>query len=204
MFPPHETFPYHCLILGALTFVVSGEGAGHLAGLAARSFSPVVVRYAYPRFETRAPFFPFMAADDVGTLYRGLDALDWIAQSGLLYPRSDAMGVWADGSEDQLFLKELDLAVPPIPFVAATPGEDGFPGSPLAAAVEIVPHSDWAITPGGDFPTRLSACIPTFQLHAGLIGLTAFDLIPRVLANPRPIPLDALDDFPCRPGSGGP
>ncbi|MEK7323902.1 MAG: hypothetical protein AAB217_01440 [Chloroflexota bacterium] len=195
MLPPHETFSYYCLSLGTLTFVVSGDGAGHLAGLAARSFSPVVVRYAYPRFETRAPFFPFMAADDVGTLYRGLDALDWMAQGGLLYPRSDAMGLQADGSEDQLFLKELDLAVPPIPFVAATPGEDGFPGSPLAAAVEIVAQSDWAITPGGNFPARLAACVPTFQLHADLIGLTAFDLIPHVLANPRPISLEALDDF---------
>ncbi len=195
MLPPHETFPYHCLSLGTLNIIVSGEGADHLARLAPRSFSPVVVRYAYPRFETRAPFFPTMAADDVGTIYRGLDALDWMAQSGLLYPRSDAMGVWADGSEDQLFLKELDLAVPPIPFVAATPGEAGFPGSPLAAVVEIVAQSDWAITPGGGFPARLVACVPTFQLHADLIGLTAFELIPHALADPRPISLDALDDF---------
>ena len=195
MLPPHEIFPYHCLSLGKLTFVVSGESAGHLAGLAARSFTPVVVRYAYPRFETRTPFFPFMAADDVGILYRGLDALDWMAQSGLLYPRSDAMGVWADGSEDQLFLKELDLAVPPVPYVAATPRETGFPGSPLAAAVEIVPHSNYAIAPGGNFPARLSACLPTFQLHADLIGLTAFDLIPHALADPRPVSFGALDDF---------
>ncbi|MEK7324316.1 MAG: hypothetical protein AAB217_03550 [Chloroflexota bacterium] len=58
--PPHETFPYHCLILGTLALVVNGEGADHLARLTPRSFSPVVVRYAYPRFETRAPFFPAM------------------------------------------------------------------------------------------------------------------------------------------------
>lgn len=46
MLPPHETFPYHFLSLNTLTLVVSGEGTRHLAGLAARSFSPVVVRYA--------------------------------------------------------------------------------------------------------------------------------------------------------------
>jgi len=193
--PPHETFPYHCLSLGTLALVVSGEGAGHLAGLAARSFSPVVVRYAYQRFETRARFFPVMTADDRGEIHKGLDALDWMAGSGLLYPRSDAMGVWADGSEDQLFLKELDLAVPALVFGAATAGEADFPGLPLSAAVEIVAQSDWAITPGGDFPARLSACIPTFQLHADLIGLTAFDLIPDALAHPRPISFGELDDF---------
>ncbi|MBI3242983.1 MAG: hypothetical protein HYZ49_11885 [Chloroflexi bacterium] len=195
MLPPHETFPYHCLSLGTLTFVVSGEGAEHLAGLAARSFSPVVARYAYPRFETRAPFFPVMAADDLGKLYQGLDALDWMAGSGLLYPRSDAMGVWVDGSEDQLFLKELDLAVPPLAFAAASAGEADFPGSLLSAAIQIVSQSDHAITPGGDFPSRLSACLPTFQLHADLIGLMAFDLIPHVLTHPRPISFEDLDDF---------
>jgi hypothetical protein len=167
----YEEFPYYAFRLRELNCLTRGDGAADLAVLAESHFTPVFVHYAFAQFNTLRPFFPTMAADDRGSLYRGLDAFDWITESGLLFPRSDAMGVWSDGSEDQLFLKELDLAVPPLVFVS--PSTDRF-GERLAAAVEIVSDAASAIAPAGGFPNRIAASIPTFQLrrdqinHAGL------------------------------------
>ena len=133
-----------------------------------------------------------MAADDRGSLYRGLDAFDWIAESGLLFPRSDAMGLWSDGSEDQLFLKELDLAVPPLIYIS--PSADRF-GDRLAAAVEIVSDAAFAIAPAGGFPNRIAASVPTFQMHRELIGILALQLLPQAIAHPRTITFDHIDDL---------
>jgi hypothetical protein len=186
MLLPHESFPYHCFQLGTFHLVATGAGAERLA---AGGYTPVFIRYAFPLYGTHAPLCPVMAADDRGGIYRGLDAYDWIAERGLLFPRSDVVGLLADGKEHQCFLKELDLGVAALAFVAASPGEAGF-GQPLAAAVEVVPHSEWAITPGGDFPTRLAAIVPTFQLHRHALS-RAGELLADVLGHPRSIPLRA-------------
>ena len=185
MLPPYDSFSYHCFQLGTLTFVATGEGAERLA---LGGFSPAVIRYAFPLYGTQAPLFPLMAADDRGGIYHGFNAFDWIAERGLLFPRSEVMGLRANGSEIQCFLKELDLGVSALAFVTDSVKETAFPGVPLAAAVEIVSQSDRAITPGGDFPIRLATIVPTFQLHANAIP-QASELLPDVLSNPRSLPL---------------
>ena len=183
MHPAHETFPYYGFQLGALNLVTTGEGAERLAG---GGFSPVLIRYAFPLYGTHAPLFPIMAADDRGAVYRGLAAFDWIAGRGLLFPRSDVMGLRADGSEDQKFLKELDLGIPAMAYASMT--ESAFPGHLLAAAIEVVSQSEYAITPGGDFPARLSTIVPVFQLHVDALW-RASELLPAVLSNPRSVAL---------------
>lgn len=193
MFPLHEEFPFHFFQLNGLNYLARGDGATDLAALTESHFTPVFARYAFLQFNTLRPFFPTMAADDRGSLYRGLDAFDWIAESGLLFPRSDAMGLWSDGSEDQLFLKELDLALPPLIFIS--PSVDHFPGDRLAAAVEIVSDAAFAIAPGGGFPNRIAASVPTFQMHRELIGIIALQLLPQVVTHPRTITFDHIDDL---------
>lgn len=183
MHPAQEIFPYYYFQLDTLNFIASGEGAKLLA---VSGFSPVLIRYAFPIYGTHSPFFPAMAADDRGAVYRGLEAFDWIVERGLLYPRSDVMGLRADGSEDQKFLKELDLGLPALAYVS--PAESAFPSHLLAAAIEVVSQSEYAITPGGDFPTRLSTIVPVFQLHVAALA-RAGELLPEALSNPRSIPL---------------
>jgi len=172
---PHQEFPFHFFHLNGLNYLARGDGAADLAALTESGFTPVFARYAFSQFNTLRPFFPKMAADDRGSLYRGLDAFDWIAESGMLFPRSDVMGVWSDGEEDQLFLKELDLAMPPLIFIS--PSADQFPGDQLAAAVEIVSDAAFAIAPGGGFPNRIASSVPTFQLRHDQISLHGLQLL---------------------------
>lgn len=190
MVVPHELLPAHCFQLSGRYYLAAGSGAGDLAALGAGAFTPTCIRYAYPRFETRRPFFPAMAADDRGDLYRGLDAIDWLADQGLLFPRADVAGMWPDGSEDQLFVKELDLAVPMLAYAAASLA--ALPGQRLTAAIEIVENTTFALAPGGNFPARLLSAIPAFQLNAALLDSRAARLIPQAVANPRTIPLADL------------
>ena len=185
MLPPHETLPYRLLRAGALTYLVSD--------LTADAPSGVCLRYAYPRLYSREPFFPTMTADDWGTLYRGMNAVDWLIASGPMYPRSDVMGLRPDATADQLFLKELDLAVPPMIYVAAS--VESFPGEPVAAAVEIATHLPYALAPGGQFPARIQAATPTFQMHAALCLRLPSDAWPRALAHSLPISLARLEAF---------
>lgn len=175
MLPSHDLLPFYCFQFSGLNYLTRGNGDAILAALADSHFAPVCVRYAFLYSGTLQPFFPTMAADDRGALYRGLDAFDWMRESGLLFPRSDAMGVWSDGSEDQLFLKQLDLAVSPALF--ASPSADQFPGVRLAAAVEIVNDAAVAIARAGGFPTRIASSIPTFQLRQDHINHQGLQLL---------------------------
>lgn len=189
MLPPHDLLPAHCFQLNGQHYLAAGRGAGDLAAMGEGAFSPVCVRYAWPLFGPRRPFFPAMAVDDFGALYRGLDAIDWLIAGGLLFPRSDAAGTWPDGSEDQLFVKELDLAAPPLAYAAA---EAEFPGVRLTAAIDIVEMADFALAPGGNFPARLLSAIPALRLNAAVPFSKAVLLIPQAAANPRAIPLDSV------------
>lgn len=193
MFPPYERLDAHCFELDAYYYLASGIGAAHLASLGRSSFSPVVLRYAYPRFETRRPFFPFMAADDWGNLYRGFDAVDWLISNGLMYPRADVAGLWLDGAQDQVFVKELDLAVPMTVYAAASGEMSEFPGQAVRAVVEVVSHVDFAIAPGANIPARLAAALPAFQIHTGVLGPKTFALLTAVLRDPRLVRFDEID-----------
>lgn len=194
MLAPFEVLPAHCFQREGETYLASGAGAEGLAAAGSATsgpapYTPVYVRYAFPRLGTRRPFFPALAADDRGRLYRGLEAVDWLASYGLLYPRADAEGVWSDGPADRLFVKELDLAVPVLLYAAA--GPEDFPGRPVAAAVELITGLPYALALGGNYNSRVSAAVPVFQLHAGLAPDRALTLIRTAVREPRPFDLDS-------------
>jgi len=194
MVAPHEILPAHCFQLTGQYYLASGKDAGNLAALGENTFTPAYIRYAFPRLGTHRPFFVTLAADDRGQLRRGLDAVDWIASEGLLYPRSDAAGLWPDGADDQLFLKELDLAVPLFAF--ASPGESDFPGVRLTAAIELVENAHFVLAPGGNFPARLLSAIPALQLNVAVPFSKIIPLLPQAAAAPRPFPLDTVINLP--------
>lgn len=195
MQPPYERFEAHCFQFGAHHYLAMGEDPGRLAGPGQGAFTPVCLRYAYPRFETRRPFFPYLTADDWGHLYRGFEAIDWLVSNGLLYPRADAAGVWIDGSQDQVFVKDLDLAVPMTVYAAASEDMAVFPGHAVRAVVEVVANADFAVAPGANVPLRLAAALPAFQMHARVPARTAMALLTAALSDPRRVGLDEVDEL---------
>jgi hypothetical protein len=190
MIVPFETLQAHCLRFEEHLYLVQGAGAEAFLAAGQGTFAPVYVRYAFLCYGTLRPFFVTLAADDRGQLYRGFEAIDWIANSGLLFPRSDAEGVYADGSDDLFPLKELDLGVSILAY--ASRSETEFPGAQLYAALEFVSEATFALAPGGNFPARLLSAIPAIQVNAALPPAQLARLIPQVAASPRIIGLDLL------------
>jgi len=50
MQPPYERFPFHHFQYDNRHYLAAGDRAGELAASAAQHFSPVLIRYAYPRY----------------------------------------------------------------------------------------------------------------------------------------------------------
>jgi hypothetical protein len=195
MHPPYETFHAHALLIEGHYDLAIGQGAAVLEAQDLGSFRTAGVRYAFPRFGTLRPFFVTMAADDRGKLYKGLDAIDWIANNGLLFPRADVAGQWADGHEDQFVIKELDLGLSV--HVFASQSETDFPGLQVHAAMEFVDPAvaSFAVAPGGNFPARLQAALPVFQVNAGLSFSQLSQLIPKAAASPRLFTMDEAEPY---------
>lgn len=188
---PHDLVQAFCFQLEGQWFLVKGIDAETLAQEGEGAFSPVYVRYAFRRLGTHQPFFPFIAADDRGKLYRDLDVIDWLISYGLLYPRADAEGLLYTGQSDQLFIKELDLGVPLQVF--ASPAPDAFPGQLITAAIEIVADVPFALAPGGNYLIRLASAIPVLQLNAAVPLARAVPLIPHLAADPHLVEMDSLN-----------
>lgn len=173
---PFECLPLRCFRYNGYSYLIAGPNAPDWAGLLdTHAFAPVYARYAYRRVGTRQLFFPTVAADDRGQLHKGLELMDWLSNFGLLYPRADTEGVWLDGREDQLFIKELDLGEPQSVYVSA--GGALFPGERLAAAIELSPGRPIDLAEGGDFPERIKAAVPALRLRAGLAPYSAMALL---------------------------
>jgi hypothetical protein len=196
---PHERLDAYSVQLDLGRVLVTGAQAAGLAGVGQGAFSPVVLRYACPRFETRQPFFPALAADDWGNRFQGLEAIDWLAAYGLRYPRADVVGIWSDGSQDQLFVKELDLAIPMSVYAAVSSSPADFPGQPLRAAVEVVAAGDFVVAPGGNLPARLSSALPVFQLQARWVSPDTPILLAAALDGPRRIGFGEAERLLSRP-----
>ncbi|HUN22188.1 MAG TPA: hypothetical protein PK299_03535 [Anaerolineales bacterium] len=82
--------------------------------------APVGLLLAFPMLTSPQLFFPQLVIDDYGSLKRDNAALDWIARRGNLHPRSEAEGVFADGTYAVHFLRDLDLGQAPRIFAAHT------------------------------------------------------------------------------------
>jgi hypothetical protein len=188
---PYEVIHAYALLIDGHYYLGIGHRAGELAASDLGSFRSAGVRYAFPRWGTLRPFFVTMAADDRGKLYKGLEAIDWISNNGLLFPRADAAGQWADGSEDQFVMKELDLAIPVQVFASAS--ETDFPGLQVHAALEFVADVPFVAAPGGNFPARIQAAIPVFQVNAALTLPQLEKLMPKITSDPRVVSMDELE-----------
>jgi hypothetical protein len=98
--------------------LVVGEWRGSLQP---EQTAPVGLLLAFPMTTSTQLFFPQLVIDDYGSLKRDNAALDWIARRGNLHPRSEAEGVYADGTYAVHFLRDLDLGQAPRIFAAHTP-----------------------------------------------------------------------------------
>jgi hypothetical protein len=64
---------------------------------------------------------PGLIALDYGEMLTGKEAWDFLFKGSTLYPRAEVFGYRNDGLDDTMFVKQLDLAVPPEVLVYADP-----------------------------------------------------------------------------------
>ena len=96
---------------------------------------------------------PDLVVADRGELLVGESAWHFITEHGHLFPRADVCGRMADGTDEMLFLKQLDLALP----FAVYAYEDGADVKPLARIDALIAHDASA------FPKRLLEHLPHYS-----------------------------------------
>jgi hypothetical protein len=107
---------------------------GNVAASREPSFGPpLYLRFAFAPALGHDYLIPENVIEDRGLEIPAPDAYDWIEGRGTLFPRADVVGLTPAGQPIQRFLKELDLAAPPLAFAARAPEE--FPGAQIALAV---------------------------------------------------------------------
>ncbi len=103
-----------------------------VASVASGSF---VVRYGL-RFlgKLHISIVPGIVVMDYGDMITGETAWDFLQKNSNLYPRSEVVGYRNDGTDDMLFVRRLDMAVPPEVLVYA----DDQATKPLAKPVALI------------------------------------------------------------------
>ena len=149
------------LVYEQQAFLLVGQLPGEIEPTPSKALmvpAPISVAYAFVLQSSGNLLFPYLAMDDRGALYKDLEAVDWIARRGQLFPRSDVHGTLDDGSTLELMLRDLDLAVPLKVFA---PQKDEFPGFALRGVIGlgIDPASD------EDLPQRIADHLPIFNLE---------------------------------------
>lgn len=69
----------------------------------------LILRFALVRRGSEEHIFPAFVLDDWGTEIRKLKLYEWVRENGDLFPRAEIFGFDVDGSEAQLFLREMEL-----------------------------------------------------------------------------------------------
>ncbi len=93
---------------------------------------------------------PDLVVADRGEMLVGESAWHFITERGHLFPRADVCGRLADGTDEMLFLKQLDLALPCAVYAYA----DSADCKPLARIDALIAHDASA------FPKRLLEHLP--------------------------------------------
>ncbi len=157
----HEELDASLLVLEQQAILLVGELSGGIENALPKAFivrPPISLAYAFILQSSGNLLFPNLAMDDRGGLYRELEAVDWIARRGQLFPRSDVHGTLEDGSAIELMLRDLDLA---IPLKIFAPQEDEFPGYSLRGVLGFgIDPSD-----NEDVPQRITDHLPLFTLE---------------------------------------
>ena len=101
---------------------------------------------------------PGLVAVDYGTFLNGEEAWEFLTRRSNLYPRAEVFGYRNDGLDEQVFVRQLDLALTPETLVYA----DDAATAPIARPVAYLGPTDSA-------PPRLIEYLPHFaHLHEWL------------------------------------
>lgn len=112
----------------------------------------LVLRYGV-RYHGKAwlAIVPGLVAVDYGTFFTGEDALDFLLHRSNLYPRAEVFGYRADGVDEQMFVRQLDIALGLQPLVYADLSATQAVASPVAFI------GDTTAT-----PTRVNTSLPVY------------------------------------------
>ncbi|MBL8153286.1 MAG: hypothetical protein JNM70_03805 [Anaerolineae bacterium] len=112
-----------------------------------------VIRYGL-RFlgKLHVAIVPELVALDYGDFLVGEDAWEFLLQRSNRYPRSEVIGHRNDGSDDMVFIRTLDMAVPPMVLVY----ENREATNPLASPTALIASQ----TDG--LPERLCQFLPVY------------------------------------------
>ncbi|MCL4248224.1 MAG: hypothetical protein KJ065_08770 [Anaerolineae bacterium] len=94
---------------------------------------------------------PGLVAVDYGTFLNGDDAWEFLTRRSNLYPRAEVFGYRNDGLDEQVFVRQLDLALTPETLVYA----DDTATAPIARPVAY-------LGPAESAPPRLIEYLPHF------------------------------------------
>ena len=130
MLAPPLTVEAICLTVDAQHLLVFGEKP---AGRHVSFGPPVYLRFAFAPALNGDYLIPASVIDDRGQEIPAPEIYDWLEGRGTLYPRADVIGLSPAGRPLHYFMKELDLALPPVAYAARSPGE--FPGVPISGLI---------------------------------------------------------------------
>lgn len=99
---------------------------------------------------------PGLVAVDYGTFLTGEEAWDFLLKRSNLYPRAEVFGYRDNGVEDQMWVRQLDIAPPPQVLLYA----DASATKPLAKPAA------WIGAPAEALPERMRAYLPIFATVA--------------------------------------
>ena len=155
-----QAIPEHAPVEDHLTGVVFQAGPADGLALVPQANTitlaqgPLVVRYGVrflgKRFQS---IVPGLVVLDYGDMLTGQDAWDFLQKRSNLHPRAEVAGYRDDGRDDMVFVRQLDLAIPPQVLVFA----DAASNQPLARPrVLIAP-------PDATLPPRVLAYLPRYE-----------------------------------------
>jgi len=115
--------------------------------------TPYVLRYGIRYLgKPKLSVVPGLVAIDYGTFLNGEEAWDFLIRRSNLYPRAEVFGYRNDGVDEQVFVRQLDLALTPETLVYADEGATVPLARPLAY-----------IGPEAAAPPRLLEYLPHFD-----------------------------------------
>jgi hypothetical protein len=131
----------------ASAVVVAASGAEVIAQ------GQFVVRYGLPILGKHwLSIVPGLVAVDYGTFLTGEEAWEFLQKKSNLYPRSEVFGYRDNGVEDQMFLRQLDIALPPQVLLYAD----------VNATTPLAKPAAWIGAPDEALPLRMRAYLPIF------------------------------------------
>lgn len=115
---------------------------------------PLIVRYGV-RFlgKSHLSIVPGLVVLDYGDMLTGEDAWDFLQNRSNLYPRAEVAGYRDDGSDDLVFVRQLDLAIAPQVLVFA----DDIATRPVARPTFLIAPPDAAL------PQRVAQYLPRYD-----------------------------------------